>query len=48
MTSGDYCDHSAQFFLKNQEVVDYLIKNDPQLLRDIVKNNEVHEELCGV
>lgn len=42
-TTGDFCDISRLMYFKSEGVVDYLVDNDPDLLRGIVAHNELTE-----
>lgn len=46
-TSGDYCDVASPLYFENQDVVDYLLAEDRELLRGIVTSNETWAALCG-
>ena len=45
--SGDsYCDITSPLFFKNDDIVDYLIKNDRALVSDIMVSNETYQRIC--
>jgi hypothetical protein len=46
--SGDtYCDLSSNILFGEQSVIDDLAVSDPQLLRQIVTNNQIRQAVCG-
>ena len=45
---GDtYCDLSKPHLFADQHVVDWLMKNDRQLLTDTIVHNETYSRQCG-
>lgn len=46
VTANSYCDVASPMHFGQQSTVDWLLRNDRQLLVDIVVNNETHERLC--
>ena len=46
--SGDtYCDLTSPIMFDGDEIVAYLVKSDPQLLKDVIIHNETHEKVCS-
>ena len=46
-TAGNnYCDIARPILFDTDAVVDQLAVSDPQLLRDVVTHNEIHDRLC--
>jgi hypothetical protein len=46
VTANSYCDIVLPMHFRTQATVDWLLRNDRELLVDIVVNNETHERLC--
>lgn len=45
--SGDtYCDLTAPMYFDNDATVDYLLRNDRNLLTDIMVHNETNARIC--
>lgn len=47
VTANNYCDIASPMHFGQQSTVDWLLRNDRQLLVEIVVNNETHERLCN-
>lgn len=45
-SSGNYCDIASTLYFDSNRVVDYLAKNDENLLKEIVIHNETRARLC--
>lgn len=45
-TANSYCDIASPMHFGADATVDWLLRNDRELLVDIVVNNETHEKLC--
>jgi hypothetical protein len=46
LATNSYCDVASPMRFGTQSTVDWLLRNDRQLLVEIVVNNETHERLC--
>jgi len=46
LATNSYCDIAGPMQFGNQASVDWLLRNDRQLLVKIVVNNETHERIC--
>lgn len=46
LATNSYCDVASPMHFGQQSTVDWLLRNDRQLLVEIVVNNETHERLC--
>lgn len=45
--SGDtYCDIAYPIYFDNDEVADWLMKNDKEMLTDVIVHNETHHRVC--
>ena len=44
--SGDTYDIAYPIYFDNDEVADWLMKNDKELLTDVIVHNETHHRVC--
>lgn len=45
--TGNYCDIARPIYFSSQSTIDWLLKNDRDLVVGIVSNNDTHEALCN-
>ena len=46
--NGDtYCDVASPIYFNGPEGIDMLMRNDKELLVDVMVHNETHERICG-
>ena len=47
LMADTYCDIASPLYFNDASTVDTLIRQDRQLLVDIVVHNETHKRICG-
>lgn len=45
--TGNYCDIARPIYFNSQSTLDWLLKNDRDLVVGIVSNNDTHDALCN-
>ena len=48
ITADTYCDVASPIYFTGSDSIDLLMREDKELLVDVMIHNETHERICGV